>query len=279
MDVDRPETTWSRADIGFDAAENEVFPGLRRPGRAAPEGRRRRALAAAILDRVERLLCERPPWTTAPPGPGRARPRRLPRGAQRGGPELALDLAEARYAAAAGPDALPARRRARRQVPGAARLGRHPYLPTDPEVLLTGLWVAAGAARPGRRQRAAPRVCAETRRRGGYQLEGLASDADPAGQAFLERRGFRRARPLPLRRPRRPDRRRRAAWRRRPDVTLTSLAEQPDLTRAVYAVACEAIPDVPEEKPMAAGSYEDWRAFWIDPPSVRPERVFLATVD
>ena len=44
-------------------------------------------------------------------------------------------------------------------------------------------------------------------------------------------------------------------------------------------MACEAIPDVPEEEPMTAGSYEDWRAFWIDPPSVSPERVFLATVD
>jgi GNAT superfamily N-acetyltransferase len=46
----------------------------------------------------------------------------------------------------------------------------------------------------------------------------------------------------------------------------------------VYAVACEAIPDVPEEAPMTAGSYEHWRAFWLDPPSIRPERVFLATV-
>ena len=30
---------------------------------------------------------------------------------------------------------------------------------------------------------------------------------------------------------------------------------------------------------MTGGSYHDWRAFWIDPPSIRPDSAFLATVD
>jgi GNAT superfamily N-acetyltransferase len=193
-------------------------------------------------------------------------------------PELALDEAEARYEERQDPALVRLLAELGGEVVGAAQLGRHPYLPTDPDVLLAGLWVRRSARRQGVGGALLEAVHEEARRRGRSELEGLSSDADPAGQAFLRRRGFVErdrsryvaldVRTATIERPTPP-----------PDVTLTSLAEHPHLVEAVYAVACEAIPDVPEEEPMSAGSYDDWRTFWIDPPWVAPERVFLATVD
>jgi GNAT superfamily N-acetyltransferase len=193
-------------------------------------------------------------------------------------PELAIDRAEARYEQRQDPTLVRLVAELGGAVAGAAGLGRNPYLPTDPNLLLTGIWVARGARGQGVGSALLEAVCSEAHRRGARELEGPSSDADPDGQAFFKKRGFaerdrsryvaldvRSARLEPALPP--------------PGVTLTSLAEHPDLLEAVYAVACEAIPDVPEEEPMTAGSFEDWRAFWIDPPSVRPERVFLGTVD
>jgi mycothiol synthase len=192
-------------------------------------------------------------------------------------PELALDVAEAAYAGKLDPTLRRVVAHEQGWPVGAALVGRHHYLPGG-DVALVGLWVRPENRRQGIGSELLATVRYGVRCRGLSWMEGPASDADPAGRDFLLKRGFQerdrssyvaldvrsaRIEPVPP-----PD-----------GVTLTSLAEQPGLLEAVYAVACEVIPDVPEEEPMAAGSYEEWRAFWIDPPQVRPETVFLATID
>ena len=154
-----------------------------------------------------------------------------------------------------------------------------PTCRADPDVLLRWAsgWSPTARAAGNREQRAARTPYEETRRRGRAELEGLSSDADPAGQAFLKRRGFAER-----------DRSRYVALDVQtatvepavpPPASPSPASPSTPASSGGYAVACEAIPDVPEEEPMTAGTYEDWRAFWIDPPSVRPETVFLATVD
>jgi mycothiol synthase len=192
-------------------------------------------------------------------------------------PELAQDLAEARYARRLDPSLRFLLAEGWLEPMGAALVGRHHYLP-DSDVVLAGLWVLPAYRRQGIGSALLDAVRADARRRRRTWLEGPASDADPAGREFLLKRGFQerdRSRYVAL-----DVRSARIPSEPPPDgVALTSLAERPGLVEAVYAVACEAIPDVPEEEPMAAGSYPQWRAFWIDPPSIRPETVFLATVD
>jgi mycothiol synthase len=134
----------------------------------------------------------------------------------------------------------------------------------------------------------APRVLPEARRCGvGVALlEALAahlaacgfSEAnalvdDDGSLAFAERFGFREV-----------DRQveqvrtigREEAPPRAPDgVELVSLAERPDLSRAVYTeLAAEAIADIPVDRPLDV-SLEDWERGWVS----FPEGTFLALAD
>ena len=63
-------------------------------------------------------------------------------------------------------------------------------------------------------------------------------------------------------------------------VSLTTLAERPDLIEGVHAVAVEAFADIPGgETPMAAGDLEEFRERDVDRPSIPPAAFFVATED
>ena len=131
----------------------------------------------------------------------------------------------------------------------------------------------------------APRVLPEARRRGvgAALLEALAahlaacgfSEAnalvdDKGSLAFAERFGFREVdrqveQVRVVRRGEEPP--------RPPDgVELVSLAERPDLSRAVYTeLAAEVLADIPVDRPLDV-SLEDWERGWVS----LPEGTFLA---
>ena len=62
-------------------------------------------------------------------------------------------------------------------------------------------------------------------------------------------------------------------------VEIVTWADRPDLTRAIYAVACEAYPDVPGERRLPMDTYEDWLSRDMQGASDRPEATFVAISD
>ena len=104
-------------------------------------------------------------------------------------PELALDLAEARYADGTTRPSVRLLAYATAWCSAPPCSAATPTCRHRPERPAHGLWVVPAARRRGT---AAPssRPSAGGPAARADELEGLSSDADPAGQAFLERRGF-----------------------------------------------------------------------------------------
>ena len=59
-------------------------------------------------------------------------------------------------------------------------------------------------------------------------------------------------------------------------VDIVTLAERPDLARALYDVYCEAAPDVPGEEAAEIAPFGDWLANDLQGASDRPEATFVA---
>ena len=112
------------------------------------------------------------------------------------------------------------------------------------------------------------------RERGIEHIRAPVAEDDQASLAFAERRGFREserngrmvldltaveAPPLEL----------------PPGVEITTYAERPELARAIYAVACEALPDVPGEDDWEGLSFDEWLP-QIEGPNQRREKTFVA---
>jgi GNAT superfamily N-acetyltransferase len=120
-------------------------------------------------------------------------------------------------------------------------------------------------------------VSEHARSLGKAELEVFTFEDDPEGISFAERRGFSsvmRVRQLRLL----------LAGLSPPSVdppdgvTITTLADRPDLDRAVWEVACEAMPDIPYDgdDPMHPGSFDEFTALALSGPSFIPEATFLA---
>jgi mycothiol synthase len=64
-------------------------------------------------------------------------------------------------------------------------------------------------------------------------------------------------------------------------LTITTLAEQPDLARDVWEVAAEAIPDIPidSDVPMHPGTFEEFRSLSLAGPRYISEATFVAMQD
>lgn len=111
--------------------------------------------------------------------------------------------------------------------------------------------------------------------RGCVTLETTVSEDDAASIAWADRRGFREigrtsrlaldltAIEIPAVAP--PE-----------GVEIVSWAARPDLTAALYEVACEAYPDVPGEEGTPMDSYEAWLSKDMHGASDRPEATFIA---
>ena len=60
-------------------------------------------------------------------------------------------------------------------------------------------------------------------------------------------------------------------------IEIVTWAERPELARGIYAVACEAYPDVPDrEEDETMPSFEDWLSMDMQGVSDRPEATFVA---
>ena len=65
-----------------------------------------------------------------------------------------------------------------------------------------------------------------------------------------------------------------------PGVTLTTLADRPDLVTSVHAVALETFDDIPGgDEPMAVGDLAEFRARDVDRPGIEPGAFMVALDD
>ena len=62
-------------------------------------------------------------------------------------------------------------------------------------------------------------------------------------------------------------------------VEIVTWAERPELAPGLYAVACEAYPDVPGEETILMDPYEEWLSNDMQGDSDRPDATFIALVD
>lgn len=123
-------------------------------------------------------------------------------------------------------------------------------------------------------------IAGHARSLGKTELEASAFEDDPDGVGFAERRGFvciMRLRSLRL-----PLGAVSAPVEALPEsVTITTLAERPELAHGVWEVAAEAIPDIPidSDTPMHPGTFEEFSALSLDGPRYIPEATFVALHD
>jgi len=162
---------------------------------------------------------------------------------------------------------------------GTASVGRIYVLPAD----FDGLWATVNVRPDVRRQGYGSALLATVSERarlsGKTALHIPASDARPDGLGFLVHRGFReyeRNKTVHLE----------LAGATAPaidppeGVSLTTLAERPDLIEGVHAVAVETYPDVPGgDVPMSAGDLAEFRKRDVDRASIPATAFFIATED
>ena len=162
---------------------------------------------------------------------------------------------------------------------GTASVGRIYVFPPDFDAFWATINVLPDARRQGHGSALLAAVSERARAAGKVALHIPASDARPDGIDFLVHRGFReseRNKTVHLE----------LAGMTAPPVdlpagvSLTTLAERPDLIEGVHAVAVEAYADVPGgETPMAAGDLDEFRVRDVDRPSIPPAAFFIATED
>ena len=161
------------------------------------------------------------------------------------------------------------------QAVGVADVGRIFVLPAEYDAYWMSLGVVPEARLRGVGGRLLASVSGVARAAGKVALETMVSTARPEALAFLEHRGFgiietAKAVRLDL------------AGRREPTVELpagiriVTLAERPDLLPGAHAVAVVAFPDIPGSEPMAAGSFEEFRARDVESPGNRADAFFMA---
>ena len=123
-------------------------------------------------------------------------------------------------------------------------------------------------------------VSEHARSLGKSELETFSFEDDPGGVAFAEHRGFvvmgrYRALRLVLEGCPRP------SIDLPHSVTITTLAERPELARGVWETTSEAMADMPYDgdAPLSPGSYEEFEARDLSGPKYIPEATFVAMQD
>jgi mycothiol synthase len=158
---------------------------------------------------------------------------------------------------------------------GTASVGRIYVHPPEYDALWSEITVLPDVRRQGIGRGLLAAVSSVGRERGKSSLHIPASESRPEGIAFLVHRGYtefertkavrlelRDLAPPPIDPP--------------AGTSVTTLAERPDLVPGVYAVALEALPDVPGDDRMTAGDLEEFRARDVDRPGVPWDGFFVA---
>lgn len=147
----------------------------------------------------------------------------------------------------------------------------------ESDAAFAGICVLPAARRRGIGTLLFEHASTHARSLGKTELEVFAYEDDPDGVAFAERRDFTcimRLRGLrlvleglpvpPVVQP--------------GGVTITTLAERPDLEHGVWEVACEVFPDIPidSDVPMHPGTFAEFQSLGLSGPRYIPEATFLA---
>jgi GNAT superfamily N-acetyltransferase len=161
---------------------------------------------------------------------------------------------------------------------GAAVVGPFYSRPADFEGAWTTLMVRDDVRRQGIGSALLAVNAEHAQAMGKSAMYTYASEGRPATLEFLRNRGFAEV-----------ERSKHAALElaglERPEVApppgmeITTLAERPDLARAVYEVDAEAVRDIPGEQPLEAVAYDEWRSFSLDAPGTPAEACFIALAD
>ena len=194
-------------------------------------------------------------------------------------PDDPTSVEEIRWSAAAYPGASRFILEADGRPVGTASVGRIYVLPPDFDAFWATVNVLHDARRQGYGAALLEAVSEKARAAGKGALHIPASEARLDGVDFLAHRGFREYErnktvhlelagvSAPAVDP--PD-----------GVSLTTLAERPDLIEGVHAVAVETYPDVPGgDVPMAAGNLDEFRVRDVDRASIPPGAFFIAIED
>src|SRR5215208_902031 len=109
-------------------------------------------------------------------------------------------------------------------------------------------------------------------------LTSWVADDDPESLAWAERRGFserwrERFVELDL-----------STFTPRPveapsGVEIVTWAERPDITRGLYEVACEALPDIPDSEDEQVEPFDEWLSVHMQGPQDRGDATFAAIAD
>jgi mycothiol synthase len=124
------------------------------------------------------------------------------------------------------------------------------------------------------------RVSEHARVLGRSQLHMYSFEDDPDSAGFAEQHGFTivgRVRGLHLALQGCP----RPEVDPPPGVTITTLAQRPDLARGIWALSCETFPEIPsdDDEPWQAGTYEQFAAGRLAGPRSIPEATFVALAE
>ena len=122
------------------------------------------------------------------------------------------------------------------------------------------------------------RVAEWVQERGCVTLETTVAEDDPESLAWVDRRGFREVgrnsrMVLDLTAIEAP------AIDPPAGVEIVTWAERPELAAGIYAVACEAYPDVPGDEGTPMDSFEEWLSKDMQGDGDRPDATFVALVD
>ncbi|MBM4363869.1 MAG: GNAT family N-acetyltransferase, partial [Deltaproteobacteria bacterium] len=153
---------------------------------------------------------------------------------------------------------------------GHALVGWH----SEPGVGTAEAWTVPAARGRGVGQELYERMLAWAVARGCLAVDTNVVEDDPASLAWAERRGFRRIGSTSFRV---LDLAGAAPDVRRPEgIEIATWAERPGIERDLYAVFCEASPDVPGHGHAAVPPFERWLAHDMKGASDRSDAVFVA---
>ncbi len=162
---------------------------------------------------------------------------------------------------------------------GAARCRELPDM-KESAAAFGEVWVLADQRRKGVGTTLFSEVAEHARALGKSELELFTFADDPDGVSYLEHRGFSpvmslRSLRLVLANCTRPD------GAPPQGITITTLADRPELAHELWDTACEVVPDIPYDGdvPLSPGTFEEFTQYDLSGPSFMPEATFLAMVD
>jgi mycothiol synthase len=160
---------------------------------------------------------------------------------------------------------------------GSGGAGRAYSWPADYPALWGSVAVLPEHRRQGVGDAILAAICEVAREAGKPMLMGRTSADRPEALEFLANRGFiehERMKAVRLDLDGLPP----PAVEAPAGITLTSLEARPELVAGVYAVALEALPDIPGDGPMAPGTLEEFRVRDVDRASI-PAGGFAVAVE